>query len=42
MNVGRATAADLAALIRLAQQRVRDRFGIELDPELTSVGEGFE
>lgn len=42
MNVGRATAADLTALIRLAQQRVRDRFGIELDPELTSVGEGFE
>ena len=41
MNVGRASAADMMALIRLAQQRVRDRFGIELDPELTSVGEGF-
>lgn len=42
LNVGGATAADMTALIRLAQQRVRDRFGIELDPELTSVGEGFE
>ena len=41
MNVDNASAADMTALIRLAQERVRDRFGIELDPELTSVGEGF-
>ncbi len=42
MNVGRATAGDMTALIRLAQQRVSDQFGIRLEPELTSVGEGFE
>ena len=41
MNVDHASAADMTALIRLAQERVRDRFGIELAPELTSVGEGF-
>lgn len=41
MNVGGATAADMTALIRAAQQRVRERFGVELEPELTSVGEGF-
>ena len=41
MNVDHASAADMTALIRLAQERVRDRFGVELDPELTSVGEGF-
>lgn len=41
MNVGGATAADMTALIRVAQQRVRERFGVELEPELTSVGEGF-
>ena len=41
MNVDNASAADFTALIRLAQERVRDRFGVELDPELTSVGEGF-
>jgi UDP-N-acetylmuramate dehydrogenase len=41
INAGGATAADVAALMRLAQQRVRDEFGIELENEVTLVGEGF-
>jgi UDP-N-acetylmuramate dehydrogenase len=41
INAGGATAADVAALKREAQQRVRSQFGIELDNEVTLVGEGF-
>jgi UDP-N-acetylmuramate dehydrogenase len=41
-NVGQARAADVAALIREAQARVRERFGIELETEVELVGEGFE
>jgi len=40
-NTGAARAADVAALIALAQARVRDSFGIELEPEVAFVGEGF-
>jgi UDP-N-acetylmuramate dehydrogenase len=40
-NTGGATAADLMGLIRLAQARVRERFGISLEPEVWFVGEGF-
>ena len=41
INAGGATAADVAALKTLAQSRVRERFGIELENEVTLVGEGF-
>ena len=39
LNLGGATAADIVALINLAQERVRERFGIELEPEVAVVGE---
>jgi UDP-N-acetylmuramate dehydrogenase len=41
INAGDAKAADVAALKREAQERVRVRFGIELENEVTLVGEGF-
>ena len=41
INAGNATAADVAALKREAQARVRAQFGVELDNEVTLVGEGF-
>jgi UDP-N-acetylmuramate dehydrogenase len=41
-NVGRARAADVKALMDLAAARVRARFGIELEPEVRLIGEGFE
>lgn len=41
-NLGDARAADVAALMREAQRRVRERFGIELENEVELVGEGFE
>jgi UDP-N-acetylmuramate dehydrogenase len=41
VNAGGATAADVAALKREAQRRVRERFGIELENEVALVGEGF-
>jgi len=41
INTGDATAADVAALKRLAQERVRDQFGLELQNEVSLVGEGF-
>jgi UDP-N-acetylmuramate dehydrogenase len=41
-NVGSASAADVAALMREAQRRVKERFGIDLEPEVELVGEGFE
>jgi UDP-N-acetylmuramate dehydrogenase len=40
-NTGGATAADMNALIRLAQRRVHDQFGVELEPEVWFTGEGF-
>ena len=39
LNLGGATAADVTALIRVAQERVRDDFGVELQPEVIFVGE---
>jgi UDP-N-acetylmuramate dehydrogenase len=39
LNIGDAKAADIVALIELAQQRVRDRFAIELETEVALVGE---
>jgi UDP-N-acetylmuramate dehydrogenase len=41
INAGGATAADVMVLMSLAQDRVRERFGIELENEVTLVGEGF-
>ena len=41
INAGDARAADVAALKREAQERVRSRFGIELENEVRLVGEGF-
>ncbi len=41
LNLGRARAADIAALIELARERVRQRFGVELELEVALVGEGF-
>ncbi len=39
MNLGGATADDVLYLMRLAQSRVRERFGIELEPEIEFIGE---
>jgi UDP-N-acetylmuramate dehydrogenase len=41
VNAGNARAADVAALKKEAQQRVREQFGIDLDNEVRLVGEGF-
>ena len=42
INAGHARAADVKALIDLARERVRERFGIELELEVGLVGEGFD
>ena len=39
VNLGRATSADVIALIRHAQKAVQDRFGYELEPEINFIGE---
>ncbi|MBI1885087.1 MAG: UDP-N-acetylmuramate dehydrogenase [Chloroflexi bacterium] len=41
LNLGKARAADVKALMDRARDRVRERFGIELEPEVALVGEGF-
>ena len=41
VNEGNAAAADVAALKALAQQRIRDQFGVEMENEVSLVGEGF-
>jgi UDP-N-acetylmuramate dehydrogenase len=41
INAGGATGADVAVLKSLAQTRVRERFGIELENEVTLVGDGW-
>lgn len=38
VNLGGATAAEVKALIDLAQERVRERFGVELELEVQLVG----
>lgn len=38
VNLGDATARDIVALIRLAQVRVREKFGVELEPEVRFLG----
>ncbi len=43
LNVGEAKAADIEALIQLAQAEVHSRFGVELKPEVKILGaEGVE
>jgi UDP-N-acetylmuramate dehydrogenase len=39
VNLGGATAADVRAVIRHAQEQVRDRFGQSLEPEIGFIGE---
>lgn len=39
LNLGDARAADVIALMELARQRVRERFGLELEAEVALVGE---
>jgi UDP-N-acetylmuramate dehydrogenase len=41
LNLGDARAADVKALIDLAQRRVREKFGLFLETEVNLVGEGF-
>jgi UDP-N-acetylmuramate dehydrogenase len=41
-NTGNARAGDVKALMDLAAARVREQFGIDLEPEVRLVGEGFE
>jgi UDP-N-acetylmuramate dehydrogenase len=41
INAGGATGADVAALKTLAQERVRAEFRVELENEVTLVGEGW-
>ena len=41
MNVGSARAADVAALMDEARQRVKEQYGIALENEVELVGEGF-
>ncbi|MDO8614764.1 MAG: UDP-N-acetylmuramate dehydrogenase [Dehalococcoidia bacterium] len=39
LNLGGARAADIVALMELARARVREQFGVELQPEVMLVGE---
>jgi UDP-N-acetylmuramate dehydrogenase len=39
VNLGSATAADVRSLISTAQSAVRDKFGLELEPEIGFIGE---
>jgi len=39
LNLGGAKATDIMSLIRLAQERTREQFGVELDTEVMMVGE---
>jgi len=39
VNLGRATARDVTALIDIAQRVVAERFGVRLEPEVRLLGE---
>jgi len=39
LNLGKASAADISALIRQVKQAVLDKFGIELELEIEMLGE---
>ena len=38
VNTGGARAADILALMDLAQKKVKERMGIELEPEIRVIG----
>jgi UDP-N-acetylmuramate dehydrogenase len=38
-NMGGATAKEIRALVELAQERIKERFGVEMTPEVAFVGE---
>jgi UDP-N-acetylmuramate dehydrogenase len=38
-NTGGASTADILALLAAGRQRVRERFGIELEPEVQLLGD---
>jgi UDP-N-acetylmuramate dehydrogenase len=38
-NLGGATASDIASLVQLAQERIREQFGLEITPEVVFIGE---
>ena len=38
-NMGEATTADVIALMAEGRRRVRERFGVELEPEVQLLGE---
>lgn len=40
INLGNATAEDVTSLIELIRQRVMEKYGVELQPEVKIVGEG--
>jgi UDP-N-acetylmuramate dehydrogenase len=40
VNRGGAMAADVVALMDIARERVRNQFGITLEPEIRVLGEG--
>jgi UDP-N-acetylmuramate dehydrogenase len=42
LNVGRATAMDVMALIELARERVEEEFSVKLIPEVAFVGEDLQ
>ncbi len=42
VNRGQARASDVKALMALAQERIEERFGLRLEPEVTLAGEGFD
>jgi UDP-N-acetylmuramate dehydrogenase len=42
VNLGGATARDVVVLLNLARDRVRDRFGVSLEPEVRFAGEWAE
>ena len=42
MNLGGATASDVRHLMDLARARVKERFGIELEPEIEFIGDSPE
>jgi UDP-N-acetylmuramate dehydrogenase len=42
VNTGAATAADVRALIELAQREVEARFGVKLEPEVKLIGRNGE
>ena len=42
VNTGNATATDVVKLMALIQRRVKEQFGVDLEPELRVIGESRE